>query len=373
MKALKISDWRLWVGSFAAWTAFSLLFGLSNYAWHLSAGHSISAYDAFWLHLLNCWIDAFLTPFVLVVSSRYTIDKANWKRSLAIHLAGMIVFTLIHMTIRMMVYPVRDQFSNEIVHPSLDLLWRMAIYGLHAEGVTAYLSVVIVAQVVYFKTEAQKTALAVEQMRRFAAETRLETLKLQLQPHFLFNSLNAAAELIHSEPDTAERMLFSIADMLRDIVSEMPSVVHTIAQELDFTSTFFSIEQIRFAGRLKLETKIAPELYDCVIPTMLLQPLVENAVKHGMSQGTCELKISIEVASVGANLEIIVRDNGRGLSRDSLSARRSGTGLQNTQERLLHLYPENHEFVISNQVTGGTIVRIALPRCRVSTPTMQLS
>ena len=168
----------------------------------------------------------------------------------------MLAFTAIHMAIRLFVYPVRNQFTDEIVSRSLVQLWRMFLYGIHSEGVTAYLLTVIVAQLMHFKTDAQEQAIAVEQMRRAAAETRLQALKLQLQPHFLFNSLNAAAELIHSQPDVAERMLFSIADLLREIVSGMPSLTHSLAQEMAFTATFCSIEQIRFAGRLKIETHI---------------------------------------------------------------------------------------------------------------------
>lgn len=357
----KITDWRLWVASILGWTIFSLLYGASNFYWHLAADHAITFCDATWLHLLNCWIDAFLTPFVFVISTRHPLTRSSWKQSISLHIIGMVVFTAAHMAIRLAVYPVRNQFTDEIVSRSLVQLWRMFLYGMHSEGVAAYLVTVIVAQLIHFKTEAQEKAIAVEQMRRAAAETRLQALKLQLQPHFLFNSLNAAAELIHSQPDVAERMLFSIADLLREIVSGMPSLTHSLAQEMAFTATFCSIEQIRFAGRLKIETHIPDELLSCTVPAMLLQPLVENAVKHGMSPTKGMLTVSIEATTLRGRLELTVRDDGRGLTRNPLGGANSGTGIRNTRERLEHLYPRQHAFRIMKGKPSGTVVNVLIP------------
>ena len=349
------------MASVLSWTLFSLLYGGSNYYWHLAANHAITFYDAAWLHLLNCWIDAFLTPFVFVISAAHPLNRNSWKRSISLHVLGMLAFTVAHMAIRLFVYPVRNQFTDEIVSRSLIQLWRMFLYGIHSEGVTAYLLTVIVAQLMHFKTDAQKKAIAVEQMRRSAAETRLQALKLQLQPHFLFNSLNAAAELIHTQPDVAERMLFSIADLLREIVSGMPSLIHSLAQEMAFTSTFCAIEQIRFAGRLKIETHIPDELLSCAVPAMLLQPLVENAVKHGMSTTQGVLTVSIEAMVLRGRLELTVRDDGRGLTCDPLRGANCGTGIRNTRERLEHLYPRQHSFRIVKRTPSGTVVNVLIP------------
>lgn len=361
MKTPKITDWRLWVASVLSWTLFSLLYGGSNYYWHLAAHHAIPFYDAAWLHLLNCWIDAFLTPVVFVVSAAHPVNRKSWKRSIPLHALGMLAFTAAHMAIRLFVYPVRNQFTDEVVNRSLIQLWRMFLYGIHSEGVTAYLLTVIVAQLMYFKVDSQEKAIAVEQMRRAAAETRLQALKLQLQPHFLFNSLNASAELIHTQPDVAERMLFSIADLLREIVSGMPSLTHSLAQEMAFTSTFCAIEQIRFAGRLKIESNIPDELLPCTVPSMLLQPLVENAIKHGMSTSQNVLTVSISALVLRGRLELTVSDDGRGLTRDPLRGSNSGTGIRNTRERLQHLYPGEHSFRIVKRTPAGTVVSVIIP------------
>lgn len=348
--------------SFTAWTAFSLLYGGSNYAWHFAAGHPTSLREIELLHLLNCWIDAFLTPFVFVASSRIVLQKSNWLRFVGIHAAGMVLFTAAHTVLRMALYPVRNQFTGEIASASLDLAWRMFLYSLHSEGVTAYLSVVVLAQLMWSKSEAQRRALAEEQMRRAAAEARIEMLRLQLQPHFLFNCLNTAAELIHADPDAAERMLFSIADLLREIIGGMRSNTHTLAEELEFTKTFFSIEQLRFPSRLQLTIDVQDSLYCCMVPTMLLQPLVENSVKHGMSQTSNGLVVAIDALARDGNLELWVRDNGRGLPAKT-NGKNGGTGLRNTRERLDHLYKGSHMLAISPAKGGGTVVHIVLPRC----------
>ena len=365
MQPIRLNDWRLWAISFTAWTAYSLLFSASYYAWHLAAGQPISSHELEFLHLLNCWIDAFLTPFVFVASSRYVLHKSSWLRFVGIHAAGMVVFTAAHMFIRMALYPVRNQFTDQIVPPSLQLAGRMFLAGLHSEGITAYLSVVVLAQLMRSKSENQQRALAAEQMRRVAAEARIEMLRLQLQPHFLFNCLNTAAELIHVNPEAAEKMLFSIADLLREIIGGMRNNTHTLAEELDFTKTFFSIEQIRFPSRLQLNIDVPESLYRSMVPAMLLQPLVENSIKHGMSQSSAGLAVSIQAESRDGQLEIWVRDNGRGLPASIDESPDGGTGLRNTRERLDHLYPGSNMFMISRAPTGGTVVHITIPLCEM--------
>lgn len=359
MRTVRLSDWRLWVISFSAWTAFSFLYGASNYAWRAVAGHPLPLSSLEFLHLLNCWIDAFLTPFVFVTSAKFVFRKSNWLRFVGIHAAGMVIFTATHMVIRMVLYPVHNFFTGELEHSSFSLVWRMFWFGLHSEGVTAYLSVVGVAQLVRSRSEVQQRALAAEQMRRMAAETRIEMLRLQLQPHFLFNCLNTAAEMIHAEPESAERMLISIADLLREIIDGMRSNTHTLAEELEFTKTYFSIQQMRFPARLLLNVDVPEVLYRCLVPAMLLQPLVENSVKHGMSQGSKGLVVTINARDGNDQLDLWIRDNGRGLLAHP---NEGGTGLRNTRERLNHLYPGANMLTILPAQGGGTVVHILIPR-----------
>src|SRR3954463_2588194 len=260
-------SWKLWAVSFALWTAYSLLYSGSIALWLRSAGHP----EAYWgkpmfVPLLNHWINALLTPFVLVLALRHPIPRARWYWALLAHFAGMMLFTAMHMALRLAVYPVRDQFTGELVSASLALFRNMFFYGVREDGLGAYLLIVVVAQAMILQYRAQEREIQSEQLRAGLAEARLEALKLQLKPHFLFNTLNAVSELVHTDPARAEQVVVKLSDLLRSTLKGFDRNLISFSEELELLKTYVSIEEVRFAGRLACAFDIEENTLETWVP-----------------------------------------------------------------------------------------------------------
>jgi LytS/YehU family sensor histidine kinase len=196
---------------------------------------------------------------------------------------------------------------------------------------------------------------------------------MQLNPHFLFNTLNAIAELIHRNPETADEMVTQLSDMLRTTLEQTGVGEVTLKQELDFLERYLAIERTRMGSRLQIEMHIAPETLDARVPNMLLQPLVENAVKHGIAPTAAGGRITIEASRDNGSLCLNVLDTGRGLpvgwyenngngkGVSLVSRKKTGVGLANTRARLAHLYGEQGSFDLRSASPHGVAVRIRIP------------
>ncbi len=194
-----------------------------------------------------------------------------------------------------------------------------------------------------------------------ARDARLRALRYQLNPHFLFNSLNAVSTLIlDGEATAANRMLGQIADLLRTSLDDQTLPEVALSRELAFTQQYIAIEQTRLGDRLQIEMSIAPETLDALVPSMLLQPLLENAVRHGIAPLVEGGAIGIESAAHGDRLRLVVRNSGRRVT-DGLAGGRSGIGQSNIEERLKTLYGTNHRFTLAWPEAGGCEATVELP------------
>jgi two-component system LytT family sensor kinase len=355
-------SWKLWAVSFGLWTAYSLLYSGSIFLWMRSAGHP----EPYWgkpmfVPLLNHWINALLTPVVLVLALRHPIRRARWYWALMAHFAGMILFTATHMALRLAVYPVRDQFTGELVSASVALFRNMFFYGVREDGLGAYLLIVVLAQAMSLQYQAREREIQSEQLRASLAEARLEALKLQLKPHFLFNTLNAVSELVHVDPDRAEQVLVKLSDLLRFALKSFDRKLISFAEELELLKTYVSIEELRFAGRLEVTFTIDPNTLATQVPCMMLQPIVENAIRHGIGWRRGSGKIEVRAKAVDERLEVNVYDDGPGLPAGFSEAAAEGIGIRNTRERLEQLFPGTSTMAIENHTAGGAGVTIKLP------------
>jgi len=196
-------------------------------------------------------------------------------------------------------------------------------------------------------------------------EARLHTLQAQLQPHFLFNALNGIATLVRRDPAAAEEMITSLSDLLRLALGQSRQQEIPLAQELDFLNRYLEIQQMRFQDRLSVGRDIEPAALACAVPALLLQPLVENAIRHGLEPSGEPGMVSLRAARHGDRLVLTVEDNGVGLGQGGVGG--TGVGLTNVRERLAALYPGGHEFAIGDRPGGGVTVRISLPWHRIGT------
>jgi LytS/YehU family sensor histidine kinase len=208
--------------------------------------------------------------------------------------------------------------------------------------------------------ENARLALAKSELENSLRNAELEVLRMRLNPHFLFNTLQNISTLVRHEPQTADQMLIRLGDLLRAALQSKNTSEVTLDSELKLTRTYIDIEKLRFGDRLSVVVNAAPETESALVPTLLLQPLVENAIKHGLRASTGG-KIAIETARENGQLVISVRDNGVGIQAAGSTPTDSGIGLSSTVERLTRLYPNDHEFRFVTPPEGGTEIRIRLP------------
>ena len=192
------------------------------------------------------------------------------------------------------------------------------------------------------------------------ARAQLEALKVQLHPHFLFNTLNAISMMVRKgETDGAVRMLAGLSDLLRLALASVGKQEVPLRQELDFLERYLALQQVRYSDRLQVKMRIAPEALDASVPSLVLQPLAENAVRHGLAPQSQGGLLEIAAQRSGTDLVLSVRDTGVGLGMESNP--RGGVGLQNVRARLAVLYPDAHRFTLENHPGGGALATLAIP------------
>ncbi|HYH81808.1 MAG TPA: histidine kinase, partial [Longimicrobium sp.] len=193
------------------------------------------------------------------------------------------------------------------------------------------------------------------------SEARLQALKMQLQPHFLFNALNAISTLIHRDPEAADQMLASLAAFLRHTLATAEAQEVPLAEELRFLELYLEIEQVRFGDRLQVAMRVERGARQALVPHLILQPLVENAIRHGIATLVGGGRVEISARRDGDHLRLRVRDNGVGLAATRDSDRVEGVGLASTRGRLDQLYGASHQFTLSEPEGGGTLADLRIP------------
>jgi two-component system LytT family sensor kinase len=212
-----------------------------------------------------------------------------------------------------------------------------------------------------YHRESQERELTTAQLQTQLAEAQLEALQRQLHPHFLFNTLNTISALMHRDVNAADEMLVQLSDLLRLTLDRIGTQQVPLKDEIDFLRKYLEIEQTRFGDRLEVHIDVDSEVLDAPVPNLILQPLVENAIRHGIGPRIGPGRVDVKARQVGGGLMLTVRDNGVGVPPAKLNAFHSGVGLSNTRSRLENLYGDRHRFEFQTPPGGGLLVTIVIP------------
>ncbi len=223
----------------------------------------------------------------------------------------------------------------------------------------AFAGLTLLGQATRYFTLFQTRQLHASDLEARLAKTHLQLLRTQLQPHFLFNTLNTVAELVHTDPDTADQMITRLGRLLRLSLDHAGHQVVPLRQEIDFLRMYVEIEQVRFQDRLQIIWNVAPDTVDAAVPTLLWHPVLENAIRHGVTPLAGRGRIVIASQRQGDDLVLEIRDNGRGLPNGRIP--REGVGLRNIRERVQQLYGAKARFALEPALGGGTVATLRIP------------
>ena len=353
-------QWTTWGFVVAIWT-FPGLAALSYYYLNqiVAVGEPMNWAYALVSTLPNWYIWAAMTPAILWLARRYPIERSNWKTMLlAIHLPAMVLLMLVHSLANLLLFYLTAMPGHEGLSTGL---YRVHFTTrVHANTLTYWTVLgVYYAYDYYRKFRLREQQAAMLELR--LAEANLRALKMQLHPHFLFNTLNSVAALVRkNENRTAIKMLVQLSDFLRLALENKGVQEIPLKQELDFLERYLDIEKIRFQERLTVQVEAEPAVLEAYVPNMILQPLVENAIHHGIAPHAEAGRIEIRARLEAGKLLMQVRDDGPGLTPKQ-AGRRGGVGLTNIRERLENLYDDDHDFTLHNAHEGGLLASITIP------------
>jgi two-component system, LytTR family, sensor kinase len=311
-------------------------------------------------------------PAVAWLSFRFPIERRRLLRNVGLHLlASLLVVGASRATFRSFtrfsLSPQRSETPRRLpdsktVRPGPPGAFSAFLALRSALDVLVYWSLVGVCQAIANFRRSQERERRAAELEARLTSAKLQALRMQINPHFLFNTLNSIAALVYINPRAADEMLGDLSLLLRRSLDSMEEQEIPLAQELEFIGAYLSIEQRRFGERLQLEQNVPDELMKALVPALVLQPLVENAIRHGLAPQRAPGLISIQAKQEDKQLHLIVRDNGRGLpGADFNSSGRRGIGLANTQARLQGLYGQNQSFSFGKAEPQGCRVDIHLP------------
>ena len=313
------------------------------------------------LNLVYWYIPALLAPIIMRFALRHRFDRHRWPRQLVLHVTAALLYSVVHTAIMMAVRTLL--LIGQELPPNFPG-WRnytLLSYLTQLDWLLmTYLFLIGLAYALAYRRESETRAVNTAQLETRLVEAQLQALQRQLHPHFLFNTLNTVSGLIRTDPDGADRMIDRLGDLLRMTLHKSGVQEVSLKEELDVLGKYVEIEHTRFGNRLEVEMSVQADTLDAQVPSLVLQPLVENAIRHGVAPNARPGWIAVHAERDNGELVLQVLDNGDGLPPDRLIALNRGVGLDNTRARLAHLYRDRFEFTFSN-LERGFCVTIRIP------------
>ena len=386
--------------TFSIATAVGMALAIQTVLAMASFGRTIPWFAAIFNLVRECWLWALLVPLVFALSRRFPLHDEAWWKSLTAHFFGAAVCALIFSVLNTTII---ERLTPEHLHPSNVFgprrsqsppnvttsgtasfttpppsppppLSRRFWFGFASRiqpNLFTYALIVAIWHWLDHQRRLRERDRQSQELSRQLAEVRLQALRMQLNPHFLFNTLNAIATLVHRDPHAADEMIACLSDFLRLTLSSQNSPETPLRTELEFARRYLDIEKVRFGDRLAVHEDISPECLGVPIPTLVLQPLLENAIRHGIERSEDKGRIDLSARQEGNQLILRIGNTGPELDVWTSGSRGSGVGLANTRARLRELHGEAASLLLEHRPGGGLDVEIRLPRS--GSPTLSTS
>ena len=344
--------WFRWLLALVAWTFLALFFFTQTYLTYLYSPNARQIPTGLILQVsLSEWYTwALLAPGVIWLARRFPLGRERWVRCLAVHVPASVVIAVAKYFLYVL---VRQRVLGIEGMPNI-------FFQLHPNVVTYWVIVGLTLGFDYYR-KFRERELRASRLEAQLSEARLQVLKMQLHPHFLFNTLHAISTLMHRDVEAADRMVSRLGELLRMTLDTAEQQEVPLKRELEFLERYLDSEQPRFQDRLTVKMQIAPEALDAQVPNLILQPIVENAIRHGIAARAGPGSVEIIARRAGSRLEVEIRDTGAGLSEGHENARSEGVGLANTRARLAQLYGSDGSFALAGAPGGGVVASLSIP------------
>jgi two-component system LytT family sensor kinase len=336
------------------WTFLAIVLAGTNALYRVNVGEAARFWQSLRIGLLDYWIWAALTPIIFYLAKRFRFRRGAFElvRTTAIHFCFYLLLTLTHGLIAQVIglpAGAPDNFHGSIL--------RFRFVSSLYEDLWMYWPLVMVWSLFEYYARFRERDMRAAQLKEQLAQAELQALRSQLHPHFLFNTLNSIASLMHDDVNGADDMLADLSSLLRAYLNCQDEQEVPLRRELSLLETYVRIQKRRFEDRLLWLRDVPGELLDAAIPALLLQPLVENSIVHGIAPRNAPGYMRLSARQSGAMLEIEVADNGCGLA----DYHADGIGLSNTRARLRQLYEDRCSFEMTAGESGGVVVKIRIP------------
>lgn len=371
------SHWRLWAAIVVGWTLIGMTFTLNYYFF---ADHYVAIFrqppslGQMLIWELPYWfLWAALSPLVFWLTRRFPLERGHLISNSGLHVIACLLLSLVHRAAYLVVGWVLHVAVYRRLASISEVFSFLLLFNLPT-GFMSYSTVLLVGYAIDYYRRYQDEELKISRLKAELAQAQLQvtqaqlqSLKMQLQPHFLFNTLNSISTLLDEDVEAADEMLARLGDFLRLTLDNSGAQQVTLQEELEFLRCYLGIEQVRFQDRLTVQMEIDPETLDALVPNLILQPIVENAIRHGII--ACVGKGRIEIHSYRSNglLRLEVTDNGPGLHADRSAdpgTNKRGLGFSLTQQRLERLYANNQRLSLQDGAAGGLQVTLEIPFVR---------
>lgn len=361
LPAQAASKWKTAAVVFGAWFCVGLFRAIERYTMDPTMENRLEFgfREALAQSLISCFIWAAFTPLVVWLAKHRATEEAGRAGLVLAHVGASLLFPLAHALLFAVTYP-----SVMGVPFRLESHLRAVPSVLQASFLTHFLTYWAIVGIVWaieaYRMSRERELRAL-QLEAQLADARLEALKMQLHPHFLFNSLNSILPLVFRDRDAAARTVVQLGELLR-ISLEREATAHILLrEELEFLKLYLELQKTRYQDRLTVSFAVEPDVLAAQVPNLILQPLVENAIKHGVGARPGSGYIEVRCYRQESLLLLCVSDDGPGIPEGTDPERSGGVGLRNTRARLEHLYEGKHRFEHANRPDGGLAVKLAIP------------